>query len=61
MKNSLDVEQSKTLLIFICLDSIQILREIASLSFQVSWGDQFLTEVKKVLGSVIFRSGLSNF
>ena len=44
-----------------CFDSIQIFREIASLSFQVSWGDQFLTEVKKFLDSGIFRSGLSNF
>ena len=49
------------LFVFICFELIQIFWEIASLSFQVSWGDQFLTEVKKILNYGIFRSGLSNF
>ena len=40
---------------------IQIFGEIASLIFQVSWGHQFLTEVKKSLDLGIFRLGLSNF
>ena len=47
--------------IFICFDSSQILEEIASLSFQVSWTHQFLTEVKKILYFRIFLLGLSNF
>ena len=34
-------------LIFICFDSIKIFGGIASLGFQVSWGHQFLTKVKK--------------
>ena len=45
----------------ICFESIQIFREIASFSFQVSWGHQFLTEVKKFFDLGIFRLGLSNF
>ena len=45
----------------ICFDSSQIFEEIASLSFQVSWTHQFLTEVKKNLDFGIFRLGLSNF
>ena len=45
----------------ICFDSGQIFKEFASLSFQVSWWHQFLTEVKKFLDSAIFRLGLSNF
>ena len=32
--------------VLICFDSIQIFGEIASLSFQISWGHHFLTEVK---------------
>ena len=48
-------------LIFISFDSIQIFRGINSLSFQVSWGLQFLTEVKHFLDFGIFRLGLSNF
>ena len=39
----------KTSLIFICFDSIQIFREINSMSFQVSLGHQFLTKVKQFL------------
>ena len=33
-------------MIFICFDWIQIFREIASLSFQVSWGDQRLVSFR---------------
>ena len=47
--------------VLICFDLIQIFRDIASLSFQVSWGHQFLIEVKKFLGFGIFQLGLSNF
>ena len=47
--------------VLICFDSIQIFKEIASLSFQVSWGQQFLTEVKKIQVLGIFWLGLSNF
>ena len=49
------------LLIFICFDSIQIFQEIASLSFQVSWRHQFLTDLKKDLDFVFFPLGLSSF
>ena len=56
IKNAIDFH-----FVMVCFDLIQIFREIASLSFQVSWGDQFLTEVKKILDSGIFRLGLSNF
>ena len=48
-------------LIFICFDSSQIFLDIASLNFQVSWGHQFLTEVKQILDFGIFWLGLSNF
>ena len=44
----------KTSLIFICFDSIQIFREINSMSFQVSLGHHFLTEVKQFLHFCIF-------
>ena len=46
---------------FICFDSIKIFGEMASLSFQVSWGHQFLTEVKNFLDFGIFRLDLSDF
>ena len=39
---------------FDLFDLIQIFREIASLNFQVSWGHQFLTEVKQILDFGIF-------
>ena len=45
-------------LIFNCFDSIQIFKEIASLSFQVSWTHQFLTDFKKILDFVFFPLGL---
>ena len=53
----------KHLLIFvlICFDLIQIFEEIASLSFQVCWMHQFLTEVKNYLDFGILRLGLSTF
>ena len=47
--------------ILICFVSSQIFEEITSLSFQVSWTHQFLTEVKKILDFVFLPLGLSNF
>ena len=39
----------------------QIFEEMASLSFQVSWPYQFLTDFKKILDFAFFPLGLSNF
>ena len=49
------------LFVLICFDSIQILEEIASLSLQVSWPHQFLTDFKKIQDFVFFPLSLSNF
>ena len=45
----------------LCFDLVQIFGEIASFSFQVRRGHQFLTEVKTILDFGIFQIGLSNF
>ena len=44
---SLKLIYTVNLLNLICFDSSQIFEEITSLSFQVSWMHQLLTEVKK--------------
>ena len=48
-------------MIFICYDLIQIFGQIASFNFQVSWGHQLLTEIKRILDFGIFLLGLSDF